>query len=217
MPPELILFPFGGNSREALMVVLQTSAGQTQWTVIGIIDDDPGTWHRQCGGVNVLGGRDVLRRYPQARVLAVPGNPGSYLMRERMIRSLGLEKDRFATVVDPSARIAADVNIGYNTLIMPNVVIGAGGVIGNHCILLANTVVSHDSHVGDYTCVGSGVVIAGSVNIGASCYIGAGAKISAGSTIGDQAMIGLGAVVVSDVAAGVVTAGNPAKVLRRVC
>jgi maltose O-acetyltransferase len=52
------------------------------------------------------------------------------------------------------------------------------------------------------------------VEIGDNVFVGMGVKILKGSTIGDDSVIGAGAVVTGDIPAGVVAAGNPARVIR---
>ena len=52
------------------------------------------------------------------------------------------------------------------------------------------------------------------VVLGDNVWIGANAIILKGVRIGDNAVVGTGAVVTSDVAAGAVVAGNPAKTVR---
>ncbi|WP_454130412.1 DapH/DapD/GlmU-related protein [Microbacterium aurum] len=51
------------------------------------------------------------------------------------------------------------------------------------------------------------------MTIGDRVFIGANAVINMGVTIGDGAVVGAGAVVTSDVPAGVVVAGVPARVI----
>jgi acetyltransferase-like isoleucine patch superfamily enzyme len=46
--------------------------------------------------------------------------------------------------------------------------------------------------------------------------IGSGATLLCGITIGEKAIVGAGAVVTKDVPPGVVVAGNPAKILRKI-
>ena len=53
------------------------------------------------------------------------------------------------------------------------------------------------------------------VTIGDDVWIGANALILKGVSIGDRAIVGAGAVVTKDVAADVVVAGNPARVVKR--
>lgn len=52
------------------------------------------------------------------------------------------------------------------------------------------------------------------VTIGANVFVGMGVKILKGVTVGDDAVLGAGAVVTSDIPAGAIAAGNPARVIR---
>lgn len=56
--------------------------------------------------------------------------------------------------------------------------------------------------------------LAAPISIGSNVWIGAGAIIGAGVTIGDESVIGAGSVVIRDVPAGVLAAGNPCRVIR---
>jgi acetyltransferase-like isoleucine patch superfamily enzyme len=46
-------------------------------------------------------------------------------------------------------------------------------------------------------------------------YIGSGAVLKQGIRIGSNATIGMGAIVISDVEANTVVAGNPARIIRK--
>jgi sugar O-acyltransferase (sialic acid O-acetyltransferase NeuD family) len=216
MTKRLLIFPFGGNGREALVSVIDMNRIRGEWDVVGFVDDDEELRDRECCGVRVIGGREVIKDYPDAYVLAVPGNPDNFTRRGDIIEGLSVARARFATVVHSSAVISPDSRIGINTLLMPNVFVGPGAEIGNHCIILPNTVVSHDSKVGDYSCVGSNVSLSGNSRVGRSCYIGSGAKIRGNISIGERVMIGLGANVISDIHANVVAVGNPARVIKEI-
>jgi len=52
------------------------------------------------------------------------------------------------------------------------------------------------------------------IAIGDNVWLGGGAIVLPGVRIGDDSVIGAGAVVTKDVPAGVVAAGNPARVVR---
>lgn len=54
------------------------------------------------------------------------------------------------------------------------------------------------------------------ITIGDNVWIGGGAIICPGVSIGDDTVVGAGAVVTKDLPAGVVAAGNPARVIRKV-
>ena len=215
MPKKLILFPFGGNAREALLSILDINKAGRKWDILGFIDDDPSAQKKSCCGIKVLGGREVLKRHTDTMILAVPGNPDTYLMRRQVINDLAVNKARFATVIHPSATVSPDACVGYNTLVMSNVVISCGVNIGNHVVILPNTVVSHDSVVGDHCLIGSNVSMSGNVTLGAGCYIGSGARIRERISIGERSLIGMGSIVISDVEKDVVVAGNPARTIRK--
>jgi exopolysaccharide acyltransferase PssR len=78
-------------------------------------------------------------------------------------------------------------------------------------------------HIGERTIVTLGVVVLShdtltsrhvDTRIGSHCFIGARSIIMAGVAIGDGSIIGAGSVVVKDVPAGSVVAGNPAAVIK---
>ena len=215
MVQNIILFPFGGNAREALMTIEQINKFEKTWKVLGFIDDDRAKWGKVYRGVKVLGGRDVLQKNKSAKVLAVAGNPNNYLKRGKIIDSLNVAGSRFATIIHPGSVIGGDVKVGVNCLIMANTVLTSLVTVGDHCIILPNTTISHDTVIGNYCCIGANVAVAGYVTIGENCYIGSGANIRDHITIGKQALVGLGSNVVKDVKTKTAVAGNPAKAIKR--
>ncbi|MFC1620971.1 acetyltransferase [Candidatus Omnitrophota bacterium] len=215
MLKKIILFPFGGNTRESLLSILAINRIEEQWKIMGFIDDNPLTWGKDCSGIKVLGGREILKKFPDAQILAAPGNPDSYLKRKDIIESLDIADSSFATIIHPTVTVSNDSTIGHNTILMPNVVISCGVKIGKHCIILPNTVISHDSVIGDYCCIGSNVTVSGNVTIAPESYIGSGVKIRENITIGKKSLVGLGSNVISNIEEGVIAAGNPAKVMRK--
>lgn len=215
MSKQLLLFPFGGNAREALISIFAINSIRSEWDILGFLDDDHSVHGKDCCGIKVLGGRELLSAYDGAYVLAVPGSPKGYLRRTAIIDGLCFDRSRFATIIHPSVVRAPDAIIGYNTLLMSNVVVSCGVGIGNHCIVLPNTVLAHDSSIGDYGCIGSNVSISGSVLIGSECYIGSGAKIRENIRIGERTLIGLGSNVISDIEKETVVVGNPARAIKK--
>lgn len=54
------------------------------------------------------------------------------------------------------------------------------------------------------------------IRIGNRCWIGGGVIVCPGVTIGDDTVIGAGSVVTKSIPAGVVAAGNPCRVIRKI-
>ncbi len=75
MSKKLLLFPFGGNAREALISIFAINNIQPEWEIVGFLDDDHSVHEKDYCGIKVLGGRELLSAYDSAYVLAVPGSP----------------------------------------------------------------------------------------------------------------------------------------------
>lgn len=203
-PKRLLFFPCNGNALEAI------DALRDDEQLVAFIDDAPEKQGTGPYGFAVLD-RNALSNFPDARVLAVPGGPNSYLNRRAVVEGLGIANERFATVIHPSARVSRFAKIGYNVLIMAGVIVTSNAVLGNHVCVLPNSVIHHDASVGDWSLIGAGVTIAGGTSIGCNCYIGSGSSVINDIRIGDRTLVGLGANVIASVPADVRVAGNPAR------
>ncbi len=211
---DLILFPFSGNAREAITVIDAINSQKKIWNVLGFIDDDIALVRQEFRGIGVLGGRELLQKYPHASVLAVPGRPENHLKRKERINSLLLPIERFVTLIHPLANLAADTKVGYNTLIMAGVVATANVTIGNHCVILPNSVLSHDVVLEDYCLVGSNVSISGHVAVQSLCYIGSGSNLIHEIQVSEGTLVGLGSVVINSTDPYTIIAGSPANFIR---
>ncbi len=200
----LLIFPCNGNGIEALDCL------GAAYRCIGFVDDTPEKQGSQRHGIPVFP-RTALASHGHTAVLAVPGGPTSYRSRRPVIEGLGVEADRFARVIHPSAHVSPLARVGRNVLIMAGVVITSDAVIGDHVVILPNTVIHHEAVIGDWSLVGSNVAIAGGSSVGSNCYIGSGTNIIHGVRIGDGALVGLGSNVIRDIPAATVVVGNPAR------
>ena len=206
-PTPLLVFPCNGNALEAIDCL------GGAFDLVGFIDDAPQKFGHGPGGVPVFA-RDALERWPEAKVLAVPGGPASFAARRAVIDSLGLPANRFATVIHPCARVSPMATIGRNVLLMAGVVVTSNAILGDHVCVLPNTVIHHDATIGAWTLIGSNVTVAGSTHVGENCYIGSGSSLMNGLRIGDRSLVGLGTTVIRDCPADSRVAGNPARSLR---
>lgn len=127
-------------------------------------------------------------------------------------------------IVGNGSQIAADcflhgpIRIGEHVSINHGVTLDGGraGIeIGDHTRLAARCTLyafNHGMAVGQL--IREQPVSSKGIRIGRDVWIGANVGIVDGVTIGDGAVIGMGSVVTRDVPAGMVVAGNPARVLR---
>lgn len=87
--------------------------------------------------------------------------------------------------------------------------------VGDDCILGSCTIVDTDHHSVEVDRRRPGAPVASSpVVIEENVWIAGFATVLKGVRIGRDSVVGLGSVVSSDIPAGVVVAGNPARVVR---
>jgi acetyltransferase-like isoleucine patch superfamily enzyme len=128
--------------------------------------------------------------------------------------------------------------IGDNTKIGPFVEIQKNVVVGKNCKIQSHSFICEGVTIEDEAFIGHGVmfindryprsttdagalqtetdwrVVSTVIQKGAS--IGSNATILCGVTVGASAIVGAGSVVTKDVPSGVIVAGNPARVIRKI-
>lgn len=88
-------------------------------------------------------------------------------------------------------------------------------IIGDDCFIGPNVGIYTACHSTDPVERNSRCEWALPVTIGNNVWIGGSVTILAGVTIGDNVTVGAGSVVIKDIPSGVVVAGNPARVIKK--
>lgn len=126
--------------------------------------------------------------------------------------------------IEPGAYIRDRVEIGERVIVMMGAVINIGAVIGAGTMIDMNAVVGARAMVGIDCHIGAGAVLAGvleppsaaPVVIDDNVLIGANAVVLEGCRVGRGSVVAAGAVVTEDIPAGVVAAGQPARIIKQV-
>ncbi|MBK9170114.1 MAG: N-acetyltransferase [Bryobacterales bacterium] len=116
--------------------------------------------------------------------------------------------------VQKNARIGRRCKISSHTFVCEGVTIEDNVFIGHGVMFINDVYPRATTPEGGLQTESDWKVAPTLVKRGAS--IGSGATILANVTIGENAIVGAGSVVTRDVPAGVIVAGNPARVLREV-
>ncbi|MFA6523250.1 MAG: acetyltransferase [Candidatus Peribacteraceae bacterium] len=211
---SLVILGTGGQSIDILDTVLELNRIEPVYEVLGFLDDDVSLHGSSVFNVPVLGSLQHAKEM-NADVLFVNGigSPATFFRKAEIISGLGLPRERFATIIHPTASVSRLSKIGSGTVVLQHATVAAQADVGDHVMILPGVVISHHDVIGDYCTIAGGVNISGRVKISSSVYIGTNACIREDVTIGSGSLIGMGAVVRHDVSEGQIVAGNPAVIL----
>lgn len=216
---DLVLYGGGGLGREVAMIVeaINRVEGPT-WEVLGFLDDhlQPFDDHH---GIPILGGLSTLETLGRSadeeiHLVVCIGNADIARDLPERIREVRPHA-QFPNIVHPDATIDAEWNrAGDGNVIAAGARLSADAAIGSFNLVNMNAVLAHDVTLGDRCQVGPGALVNGGVTVGDEAVIGAGAVLMPRISVGAGATVALGAVAGTDVEAGTVVAGNPARVVK---
>lgn len=111
-----------------------------------------------------------------------------------------------------------NISVGENFYTNHNVTIldGAKVTFGDNVFIAPNCIFSTAGYAIDSDQRNRGLEIALPIQVGSSVWIGANVSVLPGVTIGSNTIIGAGSVVNKDIPDGVIAAGNPCKVIRKI-
>lgn len=180
---------------------------------LGFLDDRPG--QAEVHGFPVLGPlASAASLDPQVRFVTAIGGVQSYRHKPCMLQGLGLGRERFVSVVHPSASVSQWAQLGLGSVVLQQCTLSAGSQVGDHVVMLPGCRISHDTRVGDYSILATGVILSGHVQVEPNCYLGAGALVRERLRLGQGCLVGMGSVVIRSVEPGQRVAGNPARPLK---
>lgn len=210
---DLYIIGAGGFGREVAWLVERMNQQQLVWKLCGFIDDDVDVYGSVIDGYTVLGGCSILAELDADFwvVCAV----GDARVRQKVIEKVrGYEYLRFATLIDPDAKVSSRVDIGEGTVICAGNIITVDIHIGAHCIINLDCTVGHDVKLEDFVTLYPGVHVSGCVDVGKCTELGTGAQIIQKKNIGAYTIIGAGSVVITDIPSYCTAVGSPAKVIK---
>lgn len=208
---RLLIVGAGGFARETAAAVAAINGVRPTWSLLGFLDDDPLRHGELIGGIAVLGPSSAVEEHGEAAVVICTGRPDNYTSRERIARRLGLDDQRYATIVHPAAAVGEGCAIGVGSVLLAQVALTVDVTVGRHVAVMPHVVLTHDVRVEDWVTLASGVRAGGGCHVRSGAYIGAGACLREGTTVGERALIGMGSIVTRDVPPGRTWYGSPAR------
>jgi len=204
----VLLVGCGGHAT-VLIETLRTSGAH----VLAAVDNDLSKTGTTIAGVRIIGSDDVVFQHEPGGVLLVNGvgSVGRPVARKAVFDRFRKAGYNFATVVHPSAVIAADVELAEGAQVMAGVVIQPRSSVGMDTIVNTRAGIDHDGCIGAHVHIAPGATLCGNVTVGDECHIGAGATLIHGVQVAPHCVVGAGAVVLRPIASAGTYCGVPAK------
>jgi acetyltransferase-like isoleucine patch superfamily enzyme len=213
-PPVELPTPLGAPSGVQRIALIGAGLGATQVidilaadaskTAVAIVDDDQDQWGGQVFGVPVVGGTQQLKehyadKHFDAAVVCIGTSVPARTRFRELCGELGIP---LVNAIDPTARIAAEVEFGVGNVVCAFCHFGVGTRIGDNNFVSAYNSFDHHSVIGSDIATGPGCMTSGLVRIGDRARFGTGIFIEPHVEIGAGVQVASGAVIVSSVPAG---------------
>jgi sugar O-acyltransferase (sialic acid O-acetyltransferase NeuD family) len=206
---KLYIVGAGGFGREAYAWASQHPDCGQRWEIDGFLDDN--------ADALAAYGR-FARIHPLTGHLVLPGNLyvcglGKPDMKEKLLAPLLAAGAEFPPFIDPSVRLGSRVRLGRGVVLCPGAIITTDVTIGDFVLINLNSTVGHEASVGDWSTLSAQCDVTGGAKIADRVFMGSRATVIPGKSVGSRTVVAAGAVVMTDVPADVIVAGNPARVL----
>lgn len=214
MSPIELVFLGATSFREIAEIARDVNRIEPTYSIRAILDDNKELHGTSFEGTPVAGPLDAHERFPDARFVMGIGSYKTRLLRHSIIERLGLNDDRYETLISPGAKIFPTARIGPGCIVHYGAVISADTVLEPFAQVLSNSMVGAANRLCRGSLLASLVSTAADVTVGHYAHLGASSAIAGGLTIAAGAQVALGSVVLRDVRPGAFVLGNPAQVIR---
>lgn len=185
----------GGHARSVFDAI--EAAGE--YEIAGFVDADSDLEGYRTA--RLLGTDADLRRVKEGGVSYAHvsvGYLGKGSLRERLVALGESAGFLFPAIVDPSAAIATDAEVGNGSFIGKLSVVNSAARIDAHCIINSGAIVEHDVEIGAFSHIAPGAVVCGGACLGRRVFVAAGAVVGPGVRIGNGSVVAAGTVLLQN-------------------
>lgn len=212
---KLVIIGGRGNGTVVCSTVEDINAVAKRWEILGFMDDHV---EGALNGYPVLGAihPDVAARYLDDPEVLFYWALVTVRLREEFtarLRALGIPRERFATLVHPTAVVSRFAKLGRGVSVQPLVNVGPNAELGDHVQVFAQAMVGHDATLERYSYVANNACVGAHVRLREGAYLGTNASTLENIELGRWSLVGMGSVVIRSVPDHAKVVGNPARIL----
>jgi len=208
---RVVIFGGRGGGQVVAESIKRLQSSGSAHELLGFLDDNVPAGSHDLGAP-VLGPFAAWVDLPADVRFIAPLHKAKEMTRRALrIRGLEIPEQRWVSIIDPRACVASTVTLGHGVHVDALATLQPGVRLGAHVAVRGGAVVAHDVVMGDLCFVGANASIAGYARIEEGVHVALNACVREYVCVGRYAVIGLGSVVIRDVPAGAIVAGNPAR------
>ncbi|MFT6396319.1 MAG: sugar O-acyltransferase (sialic acid O-acetyltransferase NeuD family) [Bradymonadia bacterium] len=195
---------------------INDAAQRPVYEVIALLDDNAETHGSTVHGVHVSGQLSNWLDYPDAKFVFLIGSHRSRVIRRDIVTRLGIPRDRFVTLVHPTANVFGGASIGVGCLLYSGTVIFNDTAIEDFVLVLPNSVIGAFGTIAEFSLIASSVSVGSNVRIGPCVHIGAGAAVNEGVVLGAGSQVAMAGFCARNLPDGAFCIGNPAQAVSKI-
>lgn len=192
---NIILVGFGGHAKS----VADCIEREKRFRIIGFTDVKKQESYRDYPYLGDDDQLEGLYKNGVRNAFVSLGYMGNGNVRSKIYERLKKIGFVLPSVVDPSAIVSVDVQVGEGVLIGKRAIVNPGSIIRKMCIINTGALVEHESYIDDFSHIAVNATLCGGVTIGSHSFIGANATIIQSISVGSNCIIGAGSVVLRNV------------------
>lgn len=204
---KILLVGGGGHCKSVADAILINK----EYDEIGIVDIQ--MTEPMFGAIPVVGtDEDLSRLFSKGWKYAfvTMGSITNTLSRRRLFENLVNVGFSIPNIIDISANVSPNAEIGRGIFVGKNAVINAGSIIKDAVIVNTGAIIEHDCSIEEFSHISTGATLCGGVTIGHDTHVGANSVIKQYTRVGSNTIIGMGSVVIHDIGDNMKIVGNPA-------
>lgn len=210
---DIVLIGFGGHAKS----VIDTIERLNQYRIVGLLEKQENA-EREYRGYRVIGDDEMLKQLfvdGVKNAFVAIGYMGNSHVRNFIYDSLKQIGFILPVIIDPSASISMDVQLGEGTFVGKRAVINAGASVGKMSIINTGAILEHEVMVSDFCHIAVGSILCGQTVVEDNVFVGAGAVVIQGKHLGKESMIGAGTVVAKNISEKTLLYGNVMKKIEK--
>lgn len=208
---DIVIYGAGGFGREIACLVRLINEKESQWNIIGFLDDNPELKGTANEYGTVLGDAEWLNAYEKPIAVAIAvGNPQAVESISQKVTNPLVE---YPNLYAPSVTFLDkdSLKIGKGNIFCTNCFVSCNVTVGDFNLFNGYIPIGHDAEIGNYNVVMPSCNISGGVKIGNTNFLGVQSVVLQYIKIGNNTRIGANSVIMRKTKDGFLYIGNPAK------